>query len=53
MLRIESVTELMDRREMGDFIEMDPLPERVHDLGEFHNVPVIFRQVLFQEKKNE
>jgi hypothetical protein len=34
---------------MGYFIEMDFLPERVHDLGKFYRVPVIFRQVLFQE----
>ena len=38
---------------MGHFVEMDLLPKRVHDFGEFHGVPVIFRQVLFQEKQNE
>ena len=43
----------MDRREMRYFIEMDLLPKRIHDLGEFYRVPVIFRQVLFQEKENE
>jgi len=43
----------MDRREMGNFVEIDLLPERVHDLNEFSRVPVIFGQVLFQEKKYE
>jgi hypothetical protein len=43
----------MDRREMGYFIEMDLLPERLHDLGKLYRVPVIFRQILFQEKENE
>jgi hypothetical protein len=38
---------------MGSFIEVDLLSKRVHDLGEFYRVPVIFRQVLFQEKQNE
>jgi hypothetical protein len=38
---------------MGFFIEMDLLPERIHYLGEFHCVPVIFGEVLFQEKKSE
>ena len=47
------LTELMDRREMGHFIEMNFLSKRVHDLGKFYRIPVIFRQVLFQEKKNE
>jgi hypothetical protein len=43
----------MVRREMGYFSEMDFLPERVHDLGKLYYVPVIFRQVFFQEKENE
>jgi hypothetical protein len=43
----------MDRREMGDFIEMDLLSKRVHDFSKFHRVPIIFRQVLFQEKENQ
>jgi hypothetical protein len=38
---------------MGYFIKMDLLPKRIHDLGEFHCVSVIFRQVFFQEKENE
>jgi hypothetical protein len=38
---------------MGYFMEVDLLPERIHDLGEFHCVPVIFGEVLFQEKENE
>ena len=38
---------------MGDFIEMDLFPERIHDLGEFNGIPVIFSKVLFQEKKSE
>ena len=43
----------MDCGEMGDFFEVDLLSERVHDLGEFNGIPVIFGQVLFQEKKGE
>jgi hypothetical protein len=38
---------------MGYFIEVDLLPERIHDLSEFDRIPVIFGEVLFQEKKNE
>ena len=38
---------------MGYFIEMDLLPERTHDLGEFNGIPIIFSKVLFQEKENE
>jgi hypothetical protein len=38
---------------MGDFVEMDFLPERIHDLGQLNRVPVIFRKVLFQEEENE
>jgi hypothetical protein len=38
---------------MGNLIEMDLLSKRIHDLNKFYRVPVIFRQVLFQEKKNE
>jgi hypothetical protein len=38
---------------MGYFIEMDFLSKRIHDLGEFYCVPVIFGEVLFQEKQNE
>jgi hypothetical protein len=32
----------MESREMRYFIEMDLLPERVHDLSKFYRVPVIF-----------
>jgi hypothetical protein len=38
---------------MGYFIEMNLFPKRVHDLGEFNRIPVIFRQVFFQEKNGE
>jgi hypothetical protein len=38
---------------MRYFIKMDLLPEGLHDLREFHGVPVIFRQVFFQEQENE
>jgi hypothetical protein len=38
---------------MWYFMEVDLLPERAHDLGEFDRIPVIFGEVLFQEKKNE
>jgi hypothetical protein len=38
---------------MWYFIEVDLLTKRVHDLSKFYCVPVIFRQVLFQEEKNE
>jgi len=43
----------MDSRELGNLIEMDLLPERVHDLGKLYGIPVIFGQVLFQEEENE
>jgi hypothetical protein len=43
----------MNRGEMGDFIEIYLLSERVHDPGEFDGIPVIFSKVLFQEKKSE
>jgi len=43
----------MDRREMGNLIEVDLLSERFHDFSKFHRVPVIFGQVLFQKKENE
>lgn len=46
----DSLAEYMDSREMRYFIEMDLLTERDHDLGKFCCVPVIFWQVLFQEK---
>ena len=49
----DSLTELMEGREMGNLIKMDLLSKRVHDLSKFYRIPVIFRQVLFQEKKNE
>jgi hypothetical protein len=49
----DPLTELMDCREMGNIIEVDLLSKRVHDLSKFYRIPVIFRQVLFQEKKNE
>jgi hypothetical protein len=32
----------VDSGEMGNFIEMDLLSKRIHDLGEFYRVPVIF-----------
>jgi hypothetical protein len=38
---------------MGNLIEANLLSKRVHDLGKFYRVPVIFRQVFFQEKENE
>ena len=43
----------MDCSERGYFIEIDLLSERVHDLGEFNGIPVIFSKVLFQEKQGE
>jgi len=49
----DSLSELVDCREMRNLIEVDLLSKRVHDLRKFCCVPVIFRQVLFQEKKNE
>jgi hypothetical protein len=47
------LTELLDRREMGYFIEMNLLPDKIHVLGEFNGIPIIFSKVLFQEKENE
>jgi hypothetical protein len=38
---------------MGNFIKMDLLSKRVHDLGKFYRVPVIFSQVFFQEEENK
>jgi hypothetical protein len=38
---------------MGYFGEVDLLSKRIHDLGKFYCVPVIFSQIFFQEKKNE
>jgi hypothetical protein len=38
---------------MGNLSEANLLSKRVHDLGKFNRVPIVFRQVLFQEKKNE
>ena len=38
---------------MRHFIEFDLLSKRIHDLSKFYRVPVIFRQVLFQEKQNQ
>jgi hypothetical protein len=38
---------------MRDFIEMNLFPECVHDFGKFNDVAIIFRQILFQEKKRE
>jgi hypothetical protein len=38
---------------MGYFVELDLLSKRVHDLSKFYRIPVVFGQVLFQEKKNE
>ena len=38
---------------MGYFIKIDLLSERVHDLGEFNGIPVIFSKVFFEEKKSE
>jgi hypothetical protein len=38
---------------MGDLVEKDILSKRVHDFSKFYSVPVIFGQVLFQEKKDK
>ena len=38
---------------MGYFVKLDFLSNGIHDLCEFHGIPVIFRQVLFQEEKSE
>jgi hypothetical protein len=38
---------------MGYFIEIYFLSERVHDLGAFNGIPLIFSKVLFQEEENE
>jgi hypothetical protein len=38
---------------MGNLLKANLLSKRVHNLGKFNRVPVIFGQVLFQEKKNE
>ena len=38
---------------MGHFIELDLFFERIHDLGEFNDIPVVFNEVFFQEKENE
>jgi hypothetical protein len=38
---------------MGYFIELDLFSERVHDLGEFNGIPIIFSKVLFEEEKDE
>jgi hypothetical protein len=38
---------------MRYFIEVYLLSERIHNLGEFNRIPVIFSKVLFQEKKDE
>jgi hypothetical protein len=38
---------------MRDLIEMNLLTERIHDLGVFCCVAVIFTQILFQEDQNE
>jgi hypothetical protein len=43
----------MAHREMRCIIKMNFIPESVHDPGKFYRVPVIFRQVLFQENENE
>jgi hypothetical protein len=43
----------MDRREMRYFIEMDLFSERIHDLGEFSDIPEIFRKILFKEQEDE
>jgi hypothetical protein len=32
------------------FIEVDHLHENIHGFSEFNRIPVIFRQVFFQEK---
>jgi len=38
---------------MGHFIEADLFFKRVHDLGEFNDIQVIFSKVFFQEKGYE
>lgn len=38
---------------MWYFIVIDLLSERVHDLGEYNSIPVIFGKVILQEKKGE
>jgi hypothetical protein len=38
---------------MRDVIKMDLFPESVHDLRKFYGIPVIFREIFFQEKKAE
>jgi hypothetical protein len=38
---------------MGYFVKTNFLSKGVHDLCEFYGIPVVFRQVLFQEKKDE
>jgi hypothetical protein len=38
---------------MRNLFEVDLLSKRVHNPGKFCCVLVIFRQVLFQQKKNE
>jgi len=49
----DPLAELMDCREMGNFLEMDLLPERIHNFSQLYRVPIIFGEILFQEKKNE
>ena len=49
----DPLAELLGGREMRNFIEADFHSKRVHDLSKFYRIPVIFRQVLFQQKKNE
>lgn len=39
--------------EMRDFIEMDLVPERIRDLGEFYHVPIIFSEVSFQDENKQ
>jgi hypothetical protein len=38
---------------MGNFIKANLLSKRVHNLGKFNRVPIVFRQVLFQEEECE
>jgi hypothetical protein len=46
----DSLTELLDCREMRDFIEIDLLSERVHDFDEFCRVSVSFGPVSFRRR---
>jgi hypothetical protein len=38
---------------MRYFLELNLLPDRIHNFSEFDGIPVIFSQILFQKEKNE